>query len=101
MVLRLGGLYVDGTKEHARAANLVAVGVPAAEESARQPIGQVARPYPTPLCGEAQAPSKRISWAPSQRVISPSGRRFSFPSVTVRKWLPASCPALLSKRVPA
>src|SRR5687767_12229482 len=48
-----------------------------------------------PLLAEAQAWSKTTSWAPSQRAISPSGRRYSFPSITVRKWLPASCPALL------
>src|SRR5829696_5576463 len=48
-----------------------------------------------------EACSKGMSWAPSQRVISPRGRRFSLPSVTVRKWLPASCPSLLAKIVPA
>jgi len=49
----------------------------------------------------AQARSKTMSWAPSQRHISPKARRFSFPSVTVRKWLPASWPSLLAKIVPA
>jgi hypothetical protein len=49
----------------------------------------------------AQARSKTMSCAPSQRHISPKARRFSLPSVTVKKWLPASCPSLLAKIVPA
>ena len=33
---------------------------------------------------------KTISWAPSQRKLLPSARRFSVPSTIVAKWLPAS-----------
>jgi hypothetical protein len=42
------------------------------------------------------AASKRISCAPCQSVRSPRGRSCSRPSVTVRKWFPASGPALLA-----
>ena len=38
---------------------------------------------------------ERIGCAPSQRVRRPSSRRFSCPSTSVAKWLPASGPALL------
>ena len=38
-----------------------------------------------------------ISCAPSQRNFFPSGRRFSFPSTIVAKWLPASAPAFEAK----
>ena len=38
-----------------------------------------------------------MSCAPCQSTCSPSGRRFSRPSVMVRKWLPASWPTLLAK----
>ena len=44
--------------------------------------------------------AKTMSWAPCQRVISPSGRRFSLPSNTVRKWLPASWPTMLENLQP-
>ena len=44
--------------------------------------------------------AKTMSWAPCQRVISPSGRRFSLPSNTVRKWLPASWPTMLENMQP-
>ena len=44
--------------------------------------------------------AKTMSWAPCQRVISPSGRRCSLPSNTVRKWLPASWPTMLENMQP-
>ncbi len=44
-----------------------------------------------------QSSRKTISCAPSQRNLTPSGRRFSFPSTTVAKWFPASWPALEAK----
>ena len=47
-----------------------------------------------------QARSKTMSCAPSHSVISPSARRFSLPSTTVRKWFPASWPTMLANRQP-
>ena len=48
----------------------------------------------------AHSAAKTMSWAPFQSVISPSGRRFSFPSNTVREWLPASWPTMLENVQP-
>jgi MFS family permease len=49
---------------------------------------------------EAYSRAKTISWAPSQRHLTPSVRRFSLPSKIVRKWFPASCPTTLEKQQP-
>ena len=56
------------------------------------------RPSSTPARPHSRA--KTMSCAPCQRVISPSGRRFSLPSNTVRKWLPASWPTMLENMQP-
>ena len=52
---------------------------------------------PPRLRSDRYASRNTISCAPSQRNFRPSSRRFSFPSTTVAKWFPASCPAFDAK----
>ena len=49
---------------------------------------------------QTQAASKTMSCAPSHSTVRPSSRSCSRPSVTVRKWLPASWPMMLANIVP-
>jgi urease accessory protein len=49
-------------------------------------------------CSRGAKPARtECPWRPPQSTSTPSGRRFSWPSTMVRKWLPASCPTLLEK----